>query len=198
MSTKKKNVEGVVSAMGALLAIVVDLVRYIREFGGDVGASIYHLAQPEGKETLRAVAKLIVDGLQKIKDLAVMTLADMIVSAKIDWAHSDICDANFPIDEPVKDEEMWVFHFDREMSYQEVVAAMDMVGWKPAKIWHLLLWCIKNPVLYEQYHIVALGSVWCNFVPYFIWEDVSRRRDLHLMRINLRWFACCHFLAIRK
>ncbi|MFA6227626.1 MAG: hypothetical protein WC668_00340 [Patescibacteria group bacterium] len=55
----KKNVEAVVSAMGALLTVVVNLVRYIQEFGGNVGQCLYLLAQPEGDSTLRAIAKLI-------------------------------------------------------------------------------------------------------------------------------------------
>ena len=65
MSAKKNRVEAVVSAMGALFSIAVDLVNYIREFGGNVGQCVYRLAQPEGKETLRAVAKLITEaGIQ--------------------------------------------------------------------------------------------------------------------------------------
>jgi hypothetical protein len=63
----RKNVEAVVSSMGALLAIMVDLVAYIRELKGEVGECIYRLARPEGKETLKAVADLLVTDWLKWK-----------------------------------------------------------------------------------------------------------------------------------
>lgn len=63
----RKNTEAVVSAMGALLGIAVDLVDYIQELKGEVGECIYRLARPEGKETLKAVADLIVTDWLKWK-----------------------------------------------------------------------------------------------------------------------------------
>ena len=58
---RKKNIETVISAMGALLSVVVDLVKFIREFKGEPGQCLYRLAQPEGKQALQKIAQLMVD-----------------------------------------------------------------------------------------------------------------------------------------
>lgn len=195
----KKNVEAIVSAMGALLAIVVDLVAYIREFKGEVGECIYQLAQPEGKQTLNAIAKLIVDNWQEAKNIVKISLADLVAMGNYDWVNSDIKEENFPIDEPVNpDEETKLFYFDREMSSEEVVVEMDKKGWKPAKIWHLLFFGAKNPKLQKQFPIIALGSVWRGLVPYLRWGGIFRKRDLRLSRFDSRWGGHCRFLAVRK
>ena len=55
----RKNVEPIVSAMGVVTSIVTDLVGLVKKMGGTM-ESIYRLATPEGKNTLEAVARLIV------------------------------------------------------------------------------------------------------------------------------------------
>ncbi|MFA5124500.1 MAG: hypothetical protein WC473_01555 [Patescibacteria group bacterium] len=114
----KKNVAAVISAMGALLSIVTDLVAYIRDLKGDVGECIYRLAQPEGKETLKAIAELLVQHWQKAKGAERVvkqivsqylitahnvildfsqTLEQMIAAGGYDWKNIDITADNFPV-----------------------------------------------------------------------------------------------------
>ena len=195
----KREVVAVVSAIGALLAIVVDLVAYIRELKGEIGECIYRLAKPEGKETLKAIAELIVRDWKKAKGLVTMSLSEMIALGKYNWINSDINAENFPIDKPIRDdEETRLFHFDRVISSAEVEAEMAKEGWKPAKIWHLLFWGAKNPEEQKKYPIVALGSVWRGLVPCLDWDDIDRERYLYLIRFDNEWDSDCRFLAVRK
>ena len=201
MSAKKtsKEIVAVVSAMGSLMAIIVDLVTHLREFGADIGECIYRLAQPEGKETLKAIAKLIADGWRQAKAIATMSLSELIVMGGYDWVNSDIKAENFPIDKSFNpDEETRLFHFNREMSSEQVKKEMDKEGWKPATIWHLLMLGIKNPELQKQFPIIALVSVWRDLVPYLGWSGIDRKRDLSLLRFDDRWLGDCRFLAVRK
>lgn len=192
---KRKNVAAVVSAMGALLDVITDLVVMIKELGADVGECLYRLARPDGKETLKAIAELLVRDYQKAKG----SLTDLIAQGKYDWVNSDITADNFPVDGLVNpDEETRLFHFNQEMSSDDVVAEMDKEGWKPATIWHLLILGIKNPELQKQFPTIALGSVWRGFVPVLPWDGIHRRRNLGLRRLDVRWFGVCRFLAVRK
>jgi hypothetical protein len=67
MSKNKKEVEAIESAMGVFTAIISNLVELVKKFGGTM-ENIYHLATPEGKETLEAIAKIIVGGINKAKN----------------------------------------------------------------------------------------------------------------------------------
>ncbi|MFA6593940.1 MAG: hypothetical protein WCT16_01655 [Candidatus Buchananbacteria bacterium] len=87
---RTRKVEAVISAMGALLAIVVDLVTAIRELGGNVGECLYRLSQPEGKGTLQAIARLLVETSQPVT--ATATIAKEAVSQYLTTAHNVIVD----------------------------------------------------------------------------------------------------------
>lgn len=59
MAKSNKNVSAIVSAMGVLMSIISELVALVREMGGE-DADIYRLATPDGKTTMREIAKAIV------------------------------------------------------------------------------------------------------------------------------------------
>jgi len=60
MSKKcKAEVEAIESAMGVLSSIIHSLVELVKEFGGTM-KSIYRLATPEGRNTMKQIARLIV------------------------------------------------------------------------------------------------------------------------------------------
>lgn len=67
MSKSKRQVEAIVSAMGVFMAIMTSLVELIKKLGGTM-ENLYRLATPEGKETLEAVAQIIVDGANRAKN----------------------------------------------------------------------------------------------------------------------------------
>jgi len=210
MSKKKSpsQVAAIVSAMWVLFSLVSDLVRQMRELGCsivEIGESFYALAQAEGQDALKQIAKIIADTGQKARSIylvavdCTMSLVDMIAAGKYDWVNSDIKAENFPIEGKVKaDVAMRLFHFDKDMSTDAVKAEMDKEGWKPASIWHLLFFGAKYPELQKQFPIVALGSVWHGSVAYLGWYSVDRQRVLGLDRIECDWVGDWRFLAVRK
>ncbi|MFA6594138.1 MAG: hypothetical protein WCT16_02660 [Candidatus Buchananbacteria bacterium] len=103
MSSKRSKVAAVISAVGVLMTVVVDLVTYIREFGGDVGECIYRLSQPEGKSALKAISELLVKSWLATKGVYRVTvdfdlpLAVMIALGKYHFLNQFITPENFPI-----------------------------------------------------------------------------------------------------
>ncbi len=61
----KKEVEAIVSGMGVFTAIISRLAELVKELGGSI-KNLYRLATPEGSETLKVVARVIVDAAKKI------------------------------------------------------------------------------------------------------------------------------------
>ena len=62
----RKEVEAIVSGMGIFSSIISQLVELIKELGGGSIESLYRLATPEGSETLKEVARVIVDATKKV------------------------------------------------------------------------------------------------------------------------------------
>lgn len=166
----KKNVEAVVSAMGALLSIIVELVRLIKEYGGEIGADIYRLAQAEGQGTLKDIARLIVECGQRVRNtfrLVVdygLSLAQMIAAGKYDWVNSDITAEHFPVSGQGKqavEVELWRLN-KYFKNGDEVIAELERVkpDYRPATLPELLALGAAQPELQKQFPIVALGSIW--------------------------------------
>lgn len=201
MSAKKsaKEVLAVVSAMGALLDIIVMLVAHLRELGADVGECIYRLARPEGKDTLKAVAELLATDWRQAKAMVTTSLLELIALGNYNLANPDINPEHFPFDKSVNPyEETRIFYFNNhQMSRKGVAIEMGKEGWKPATIWHLLILGIKNPELQKHFPIIALGSVWCELVPCLFHENGKRILILY-RRIGGGCDENCRFLAVRK
>lgn len=66
----EKKTELVVSLVGMVEAIIVALVKFIREAGGDVGECVCHLASAKGEGTIRKVAELIVAEARVVQQAA--------------------------------------------------------------------------------------------------------------------------------
>ena len=49
--------------------------------------------------------------------------------------------------------------FGKRIPFEGIISEMDKVGYKPATIWDLLGFAIKEPELQKKFHIVALGSL---------------------------------------
>ncbi|MDO8669171.1 MAG: hypothetical protein Q7K65_02670 [Candidatus Buchananbacteria bacterium] len=220
MSSKKEKVVAVVSAMGALLSIVIELVKYIKELGGDVGADIYRLAQKEGQVTLKAIAGLIIQAGQKIGQTAEeasrylagkfnlivdysLSLAEMIAGGQYDWVNQDITAEHFPGKGTGKQEAaVEILHFNRYFnSGDEVLAEIDKLGYGPAVLPELLALGKDQPELQRQFPIAALGSIWRR-------SDGSRgfaclggdgaERLLYLFWIVCGFYGCWRFAVVRK
>jgi hypothetical protein len=132
------------------------------------------------------------------------SLQDMIAAGTYDWVNNNIPPRRFPIaGTGIVKFEPKLFHFDREISSEDVVKAIiadDRKNpWEPAKIEHLLAYGATFPEHQRQHPIVGLGSV--------AEVDSDRRvpcldrdgaeRDLYLYWWDRGWDGRYRFLAVR-
>ncbi|MCG2694619.1 hypothetical protein L6261_00860, partial [Candidatus Parcubacteria bacterium] len=84
-----------------------------------------------------------------------------VAEGKYDWSNSDVTSKNFPRSEngTKGEREVALFHFNKTMTSEQVIAEMDKVGYRPATIWELLGLGIAQPNLQREFPIIALGSV---------------------------------------
>jgi hypothetical protein len=123
-------------------------------------------------------------------------LKQLIKQNKFDYVDSDITETNFP-DNGRHLKDFKLFHFNRNISSENVVKEMEKEGYVPANIYELLEWKDWN----DKDSIVALGSVWLHWNGYrsvaYLDSDGSRRR-LNLCIWDGDWFDDGRFLAVRK
>ena len=88
------------------------------------------------------------------------SVADSLKAGKYDWTNSDITDENFPSTEKGKREvEFGMFHFNKTMGSEDIIAKMKLEGFRPATMKEKLAYGEKNPEEQRKHPIVALGSV---------------------------------------
>lgn len=129
------------------------------------------------------------------------SLEQMIAAGQYDWKNSNITAKRFPIEgNSIVEYEARYFHFNRDISSDDAVAAMKEAVWEPAKIEHILSCGKTFPEEQRKFPIVGLGSVASvggdRSVPCLDRDDSERR-------LGLRWFAYgwgadYRFLVVRK
>ncbi|MFA5935146.1 MAG: hypothetical protein WC827_04665 [Candidatus Paceibacterota bacterium] len=131
-----------------------------------------------------------------------VSVEDAVKTGKFDWSNDNITSANFPkiTGGQKADKEVTIFHFNKTMTSEAVIAEMDKAGYKPANIWALIGLAVKEPDLQRKFPIVALGSV-CELggyrrVPYLY--EGSSERNLGLLYFDDGWDDRYRFLAVRK
>ncbi|MFC1623604.1 hypothetical protein ACFL05_00595 [Patescibacteria group bacterium] len=130
------------------------------------------------------------------------TVEELVKEGKFDWSNDDIISKNFPQPEggAKSEKEIALFHFNKTMTSDDVIAEMDKDGYRPATIWELLGLGIIQPDLQREFPIIALGSV-CVLL--------GGRRVAGLYRhagerpLDLGWFVdswsdFCRFAGVRK
>jgi hypothetical protein len=132
-----------------------------------------------------------------------VSVEDAVKTGKFDWSDDDITSTNFPkITNGQKwdDKEVTIFHFNKTMTLEAVIAEMDKAGYKPANIWALIGLAVKEPDLQRKFQIVGLGSV-CKLggdrrVPRLYGD--SSLRDLGLGYFDVDWNDDYRFAGVRK
>lgn len=128
------------------------------------------------------------------------SLKEMVKAGNYDWVNDDITKKHFPVKGKGKQEAtVTLFHFNRAVKSDEVIAEMDKQDFQPTKIEHLLALGEKCPDLQKEFPIVALGSVWQNpngnrNVPYLDWDSVERKLNLNWLEND--WNAEYRFVAV--
>lgn len=204
---KNKNVDAMISATGFIASFIVGLLAEIKGLGGS-SEDVHRLVNPEGKTLLKQIAQLIVDAGKKAKQSfkitfdTALSFADMVKAGNYGYANPNITAENFSLDAEGKtEEEVFILHFDRDISSEQAIAEMDKQGLRPATITHALAFGSQHPEEQRKYPIVFLGSSWVD-------SDGSRRVpclgvDGDERLLGLRWFAYdwnagCRFAAVRK
>lgn len=197
---KKKEVEAILSGMGVFVAIISCLVELVKKFGGTM-RDIYRLATPEGRETLEAIAKLIVDGASKIMDYA-LSIEELVRLGKYDWANSEITSNHFSTNQTGKvDVNVKLIHFNRPISSDEALREIDKMGYRPAEACELLAFGAKHPDVQRGFSIIELGSVWpgpTGLRAVVRLSEDSGRRVADLGWFDGDWNDGCRFAAVRK
>jgi len=158
----------------------------------------------------------VVDTVNEIK-LSIdytKTVEQVIADGNYNRENSDVTSKNFPISPEMIEKKVEVstklFHFNRNISSEDVISEMDEAGYRPANLMELLVLGASFPELQGQFSTpelqgrfstIALGSVWHDaydgrHVPYL---DVNgSRRELDLDHFDGAWSVYCRFFGVRK
>ena len=209
------------------------IVKAISDALRDRGADDDYLKRilREGSDLPSKIANLLMEGEQKSPIINydsysvsvdyTRTLADMINAGKYDYANKDIVEKNFPIQRPSESEavtgggpfrtapaqnkniELFLVHLNKVAKTSEVLAHMDKLGLRPARIEPLLALGEKFPNIQRDYLLVALGSVWVRSsgfrdVPGLYRDGSERDLGLGWGDTGGSWRGACRFLAVSK
>jgi hypothetical protein len=133
------QIEAVVNKLGGM-----DAVKGILQGSMVVVAKATHITQ---------TFTVLVDETQ--------TVEKAVEAGKFLWVDSNITSDNFfnTHNGEKRKKEIFIFHFNKWMSSDEVIAEMDSVGYKPATIFDLLGLAKEKPDFQREFQIVALGSI---------------------------------------
>lgn len=133
------------------------------------------------------------------------TLEQAITDGNYDWKNPGITAQHFPVSPEMIGKKAEVsaksFHFNRDISSDDVISEMDKAGYRPATLMELLVLGFLFPELQRQFPIVALGSVGHDasddrYVPDL--DVYGGKRGLYLDWFDCDWDARCRFLGVRK
>lgn len=90
-----------------------------------------------------------------------LSVEKLIEKGKYDYAWSEINDDNFPSDKKgIVEQEVEVVHFNRTMTYEEVISELKKQGKKPVDLKTLLHYALK--IKNFSGWVYALASTWRN------------------------------------
>lgn len=108
------------------------------------------------------------------------SIEEMVLAGHYDWSNENINSANFSIDGlGVETVEMKPVHLNKVVSSNEVLAHLETLGLRPAKIEELLAFGVSHPEIQREYPVVCLGSSWVGpvgrrLVPCLSWRGSYR------------------------
>ena len=133
------------------------------------------------------------------------TVEQAVADGKYDYKNSDITVKNFPISPAMIGKKVDIagrlFHFDRNISSEDVIKEMDKENCRPAVLMEALALAAAHPELQREFPIIALGSVWRissggRQVPCLV--VIGSARELNLNYFVSDWSAHCRFFGVRK
>lgn len=195
-----------VSALGTAFEIFKAIAQEVYTLGGSDGDMRRILKE---RALCQQIAKLLVVNLGEVYPVNIFGkgIDELVKQGNYDWVNDSINDRNFKADE-MHQTEIFLKHFEQNMSAEAVLKALDADGLRPATMSELLEFGIRYPELQRQFPIVALGSVW-QYISGKPFEWGSKRhvgylfsgvdeRKLGLRRLDVDWNGHCRFAAVRK
>jgi hypothetical protein len=208
MSKKKDMLGAVVRALVGVplqfLGVILDLCN---KLAGTDGKLWYGRIRATLSESVPPVTPLIEQDITVLGTITVLggiSLADRIAVGCYDGSiNLSITEENLPHDPASVGEWEWkIFHFERNVSSEEVDVAITADGWQAAKMEHLLAFGEKYLYPNEQHWlpVFALGST-CSLggdrrVLELKFDGAKRCLDLGYW--DGGWVSGCLFLAVRK
>lgn len=124
-----------------------------------------------------------------------MTLKQLL--KPLSYFNSNITEENFP-KQKVRGK-VEIISYDKTMTSEEVILALENKGLEPANLDELLTWNLANPK--NRGFVIALGSVWTDsvggrYVPFL--NEWGGERELNLGWFDDEWGGRCRFAAVRK
>lgn len=127
-----------------------------------------------------------------------------VKAGKYDWVNDWIGQKNTPVvvdkAKGTEDKEVFLLHFNRYMTSEQIVEAMAVEGYKPAEHEDLLAFGADHPGVQREFPIVQLGSVWVHpddgRVVSFL-DGYGSERYLRLSDWDGEWHGGYRFLAVR-
>ena len=206
MATKSS----VISGVGVAMSLVQSLVASVKKAGG-TDEDIHFLITPDANGIWDRIGAVIVETGKIVSKMftIVVDYARSLENSKNEYddADKDITDDHFPKAEwecGKKEQSFALYHFDKSVNPDDVVAEMDKDGMRPATLRELLAFGRNNPELQLQFSIAALGSAWnCVVgglrVPYLGVNTIGERLLCLFYRAD-KWALVWHwrFLAVGK
>lgn len=125
------------------------------------------------------------------------SLNNLIKKAKFDWVNPNITDKKFSDDE-VFSKNVEIFHFNKELTSEQVIEKFKEKGYRPANI-RELVWYASNG-WNRKFLVIALGSVWRGLhdrlVP-CLWIG-GGERHLSLDWYDFGWGADYRFAGVKE
>ncbi|MBN1326248.1 hypothetical protein JW977_04725 [Candidatus Falkowbacteria bacterium] len=123
------------------------------------------------KRKAKQIAELIMSGKKSDKKVATgiykvvvnygETLAQIIKAGNYDWVDGDINNKHFPTQGTGQHEvKLVLVHLDQDATTKEALEHLNSLGLEPAKVEHLLALGVEYPNVFQEFPIIALGSVW--------------------------------------
>ena len=131
-----------------------------------------------------------------------LNVKEAIKAGKYDWENDDINDKNFLSKRSGSALiDIRLVHFNKDMSFEDVLKELNKMGLRPAKLPELLALGAECPAEQRKYPVVALGSVWQDSlgdrsVPCL--DRPGSERGLGLCCFEGDWGASFRFAAVCK
>jgi len=133
-------------------------------------------------------------------------IAELLEAGEYQWTDNELTDENFPPSDMRKKRTITIelVKFDKPLSHEEVLHALNERRLRPATIRELLTLYSVYPSLCEKHAIIALGSLhkqefgW-EEVPYLNFFNIVNKPYLYLMWLkNVSYSRRWSFAAVKK